>query len=242
MDFGKILQMVQDKVKQFNQTDPSVLGNVLTGQPLNRGIPQFGGVSPASQMVQNPDVVSPIPASDQLTSGMIAGQNLDAQNAANPAPVQTYPDIAYNPDIANAPVRTAETPPTSPTPTPSPTNDLWGQLIDAVNQTAPGLGYDASTLIRQKANESAFGTSDFAKNRFNFGGIGANDGNPNNAFTFKSIQDYLDYYYKMIPKRFPDAYSNRADPRKYLEGLKSGNYASNPNYVNDVLNTPLMPN
>lgn len=119
--------------------------------------------------------------------------------------------------------------------------NLWDQFVSAVEDTAPKLGYDPSTIIRQKALESNFGRSNFAQERNNFGGIGAYDKDPNQALTFKDITDYLNYYYKLVQSRYPQAYAQRSDPEKYVEGLKTGGYASDPNYVWKVLNTPLSP-
>ena len=123
----------------------------------------------------------------------------------------------------------------------SPQGNLWDQFVNRVMQTAPARGYDPEIIIKQKALESGFGTSDFARNRNNFGGIGAYDSNPNNAFEFPTIDDYLNYYYNLIQNRYPNAYENRQNPKKYVEGLKQGGYASDKDYVWKVLNTPLQP-
>lgn len=120
-------------------------------------------------------------------------------------------------------------------------NDLWSQFMAQTRAAAPKRGYDPETIIRQKALESDFGRSQFATERNNFGGIGAYDSDPNQAFNFKDIQDYLDYYFKMVEKRFPEAYANRSNPQKYVEGLKAGNYATDPDYVWKVMHTPLNP-
>jgi flagellum-specific peptidoglycan hydrolase FlgJ len=115
----------------------------------------------------------------------------------------------------------------------------WDNFIKLAEQEGTKRGYDWKTLVKQKALESAFGTSQFAKERNNFGGIGAYDSNPNSAFSFKSPAEYFDYYDKMIQKRFPNAYKVRDNPKKYIEELKKGGYATDPNYVDKVLNTPL---
>lgn len=122
-----------------------------------------------------------------------------------------------------------------------PSNDLWGKFSDAARTEATARGYNPDVVIRQKALESNFGRSNFATERNNFGGIGAYDSNPNSAFNFKDIQDYLDYYFKMVEKRYPQAYANRQDPQKYVEGLKQGGYATDPEYVWKVTHTPLNP-
>lgn len=242
MDFGKILASIKDSISK-----PSVLGNVIAGKQWNEGIPNFGGVAPQNQFIENPQIASPVPVEDQLTKGLMYKIHQDQDREAMPvdnAPQAGYPKTVQYPEwLANAPAKEVAGAQTiaSPTPTPAPTQDLWGRFIDAVNQTAPEQGYDPDTIIKQKALESNFGRSDFAQNRNNFGGIGAYDRNPNSAFSFKDITDYLDYYYKLIQNRYPKAYANRDDPEAYVEGLKEGGYASDPNYVWKVLNTPAYP-
>lgn len=116
-------------------------------------------------------------------------------------------------------------------------NDVVKLFIDEGNKR----GYHGETVARQKALESAFGTSQFARERHNYGGIGAYDRDPNQAFQFASPQEYFDYYDKMVQKRFPDAYKVRNDPQQYVTALKKGNYASDPDYVWKVLHTPIYP-
>jgi hypothetical protein len=234
MDFRKILNSVRESF-----TAPSVVGNVVTGKQWNQGLPRFGGVAPEAQMIQNPNVASPIPPEDELTSGVVHQMKLNdilekqasAYNAANPVP---------SPTAIPTPTAAPRTLGVSTRPAPAPQgDDLWSQFTQAVQETAPERGYDPETIIRQKALESAFGTSNFARERNNLGGIGAYDRDPNQAFKFKDIEDYLDYYYKLIESRYPKAYENRDDPEAFVKGLKAGGYASDPNYVWKVLNTPL---
>lgn len=115
----------------------------------------------------------------------------------------------------------------------------WDNFIKLAEKEGKKRGYDWQTLVKQKALESAFGTSQFARERNNFGGIGAYDSNPNSAFSFESPVEYFDYYDKMVQKRFPEAYKVRNNPRRYVEELKKGGYATDPNYVEKVMNTPL---
>lgn len=119
--------------------------------------------------------------------------------------------------------------------------DLWDQFVEATRAEAGQRGYDADTIIKQKALESNFGRSNFATERNNFGGIGAYDRDPSKAFSFDNIQDYLKYYFDLVEQRYPDAYNNRTDPAKYVQGLKKGNYASDPDYEWKIANTPLYP-
>lgn len=133
MNFQSILDAVKGKIANYNQSQPSVVGNLLTGQGWNQGIPDFGGVAPQNQMTENPNVISPVPAPDQLTKGLEYKMKLDAMNAANPqAPTGPYPDIQYNPAIANAPAQEvmgaqAPTPTITPTPAPNFQNILGAQ-------------------------------------------------------------------------------------------------------------------
>lgn len=128
----------------------------------------------------------------------------------------------------------------TPMPTPTPMN-LWGEFTNAVREEAPSLGYDPETIIRQKALESNFGRSRYVTERNNFGGIGAYDRDSNNALSFKDIEDYLNYYFKLVQNRYPKAYESRNDPESFITALSEGGYASDPNYVWKVLNTPLLP-
>jgi len=114
----------------------------------------------------------------------------------------------------------------------------WEQLKKFFANQAVAKGYHPGAIVSQKAIESARGESEFAKKRFNYGGVGAYDSDPNQAFTFKGPKDYMNYYDKMIRKRFPAAYAVRHDPVKYATELKKGNYATDPDYVWKIQNTP----
>lgn len=130
-------------------------------------------------------------------------------------------------------------PKTAPaTPTPTPDVRQWDNFKKYIANESLKRGYDPGAVVSQKAIESARGTSDFAKNRFNYGGIGAYDADPNQAFSFKSPEDYTNYYFKMIEKRFPKAYAVRGNAQSYAEELKKANYATDPDYVWKILNTP----
>lgn len=208
MNFDGLLQRVRDSF-----TSPSILANIVKGQTWNQDLPRFGGVAPESQMVQNPNVASPLQAPDEMTPGMVHKMNFE--------------------DLINQQrekqVAGAVAPP----------QNLWQKFSNAVREKVAPLGYDADTVIRQKALESGFGSSQFARERNNFGGIGAYDRDPNQAFRFGSIDEYLNYYLDLVKNRYPQAYENRADPEGFVSGLKEGGYASDPNYVWKVLNTPL---
>lgn len=174
----------------------------------------------------NPEVLSPVGnpnANPEEISGVKRSYN------------QNYYNNLHNKFTGKDAPR-VQTPPPSPTPTPDVRQ--WENFKDYLARESSQRGYDPGAVVGQKALESARGTSDFAKNRFNYGGIGAYDSDPNQAFSFKSPEDYTQYYFKMIEKRFPDAYANRKDPIRYIEELKKANYATDPDYVWKVSNTP----
>ncbi len=107
--FSKTFKDLQDymgqKIASYNQKTPSVLGNLLTGQTWNQGISTFGGVAPKNQSVENPSIISPIPASDQLTQGLIYKTQLDQlreQQAKTPSTF-TPKTVQYPEWMANAP-------------------------------------------------------------------------------------------------------------------------------------------
>lgn len=189
----------------------------------------------------HPKFTPPLPvvsANEHLGNGLspVRQKQLDSENAAFLANWNKN-----SPTPTPAPRAPAETVASVLGVSAGPTNDLWGKFSTAAREQAIARGYNPDVVIKQKALESNFGRSNFAKERNNFGGIGAYDSNPNSAFSFKDIQDYLDYYFKMVEKRYPDAYANRQDPEKYVEGLKKGGYATDPEYVWKVTHTPLNP-
>lgn len=231
MDFGAILGNLKRGIADFNTKQPSVIGNLLTGREWN-------------DSVLGNRIAKPIPEQSFQDNNNMALQgfyNREALGEMNTTPSNFQPKtVQYPESLANAPIKEVKAAAVSPTQAPE-TGSLWENLINAVRETAPEKGYDPDTIIKQKALESDFGRSDFATERNNFGGIGAYDRDPNQAFNFKDITDYLNYYYKLIESRYPKAYENRDDPTKFISGLKEGGYASDPNYVWKVLNTPLEP-
>lgn len=211
MDFGKLLRNI---------------GNIFTG---NKKVPN-------NRMASNVNIKSPISTLDEQTPGTIYKQKLDSilQAQGNIPSGFKSKTIQYPQSLANAPTRRVPT----PTPTPDPRSS-WENFKGMVIRDTNKEGYSGETVARQKALESGFGTSKFAQERYNYGGIGAYDKNPDNAMSFTSPENYLAYYLKLIKNRYPQAYKNRANPQRYVEELKKGGYASDPNYVWNVLHTPL---
>ena len=97
----------------------------------------------------------------------------------------------------------------------------------------------SSLMVRQLALESAYGTSRFATERHNYGGIGAYDNNPNKAFTYASDQDFVDKYLDLIQNRYPQAWG-ATNEQDYINGLVSGRYkyftADPTAYLNSLRN------
>lgn len=186
-----------------------------------------------------PSDVPTISVNEKMGNGMSPAMQakLDANNKAFLADWNSKPMAqAQAPEPSFHSILGAQTAQAQP-----PADDLWGKFSDVTRKQATARGYDADTVIRQKALESGFGKSNFARERNNFGGIGAYDRDPNQAFKFDDIESYLDYYFNLVEKRYPEAYTNRKNPQKFVEGLKKGGYASDPEYVWKVMNTPLKP-
>lgn len=54
---------------------------------------------------------------------------------------------------------------------------------------------------------------------------------------YDSYTDFLEYYDKLISKeRYVKAYINKSNPFLYFKGLYEGGYATDPNYVDKMLN------
>jgi hypothetical protein len=101
-----------------------------------------------------------------------------------------------------------------------------------------GIPWEA--VMAQGILESAAGTSNFARNRNNFFGIGAVDSNPNNAHSFETPEAGWEGYFKFIrdnPRyRNHGAFQEPAvtDPYEYIKVIKAAGYATDPNYVTKV--------
>lgn len=207
----------------------SELGNMLSRAML--GLQE--AVTP--NMQQGHETFNKSPAS--YLASKIAPQIQSPDFMTSKASFRTAPQPVVEAYGGSGMSQPAPQPPT-PTPTPDPRTS-WNNFAHMVRNVVTPLGYDANALIRQMANESTWGTSPFAKERYNYGGIGAYDRNPDNAFSFESPEAYLDYYLGMIENRFPEAYKVRGNGEAYIQALKDANYATNPNYVWDVMNTPM---
>lgn len=95
-----------------------------------------------------------------------------------------------------------------------------------------------STIIAQACLESAFGTSNFARERNNLFGIGAYDSSPNSAFRFTDAQAVA-----ACPKTYWSGASNKywnvinsSSGREQMSKLGNGVWATDPNYSKKLLN------
>ena len=91
-----------------------------------------------------------------------------------------------------------------------------------------------SVMVAAACLESAYGTSDFARNRKNYFGIGAFDSNPNNAYSFATEKEAMEAY--------PKVFWSGADPSGYLKVITAtsaddqamkvhlSKYATDPDY------------
>jgi uncharacterized membrane protein YgcG len=116
----------------------------------------------------------------------------------------------------------------------------WAEFLDAAEKVAKEEDYPLAVIVAQGAHESAHGTSNFAKNRNNFFGVNAVDANPNQATSYPTVEDGIKRYVQLIKtdQRYKAAYAARSDPKKMIEEIKKAGYATDPDYVNKVTNTP----
>ncbi len=112
------------------------------------------------------------------------------------------------------------------------------QYHDIAAQLGAQYGIPWEAVVAQGILESASGTSRFARERYNFFGIGAIDSNPDNARHYNSAADGWKGYYEFInnnPRyRNHGAFNYAGDPYGYIQAIKSAGYATDPNYVSKV--------
>ena len=119
--------------------------------------------------------------------------------------------------------------------------------------TARGISTDyAKMLVAQDALESNWGKSSLAKD-FNFGGIKAVRGTTfveketkeydskkgiyrtkSKFRKFKSLDDYVNYKIDLLSGKRYQAFTG--DPSQFYSRIKAGGYATDPNYVEKLLN------
>ena len=105
-------------------------------------------------------------------------------------------------------------------------------------QLSAEYGIPWEAVMAQGIIESASGTSNFARNRNNFFGLGAVDSNPDNAYSYSSPAEGWQGYYNFIKSNpryaAAGAFNYPDDPYGYIAALKSAGYATDPNYVSKV--------
>lgn len=108
---------------------------------------------------------------------------------------------------------------------------------DIAEKLSIEYGIPWETVLAQGMLESGSGTSNFARERNNFFGIGAFDSNPNNAHSYATPEEGWEGYYKNIVKtqtyRQHGVFSGTTvtDPYAYLRAIKDAGYATDPDYV-----------
>ena len=121
-------------------------------------------------------------------------------------------------------------------------SDLNAAFVDQYHDIAAQLGSEHGipweAVMAQGIIESASGTSRFAKERYNFFGIGAVDSNPNNAHSFSSAADGWKGYFEFISNnsryRNHGTFNYPGDPYGYIQAIKAAGYATAENYVEAV--------
>ena len=118
----------------------------------------------------------------------------------------------------------------------------WQSFKQAAIELAPQYDYPVKVIIAQAALESRRGTSRFARERFNYFGIGAFDSNPDRAYTYDNMEHGIIEYMRFVKERFPEAYAARSNPDRMIELLvdnKMGRkYATDPDYVAKLRDLP----
>lgn len=127
-------------------------------------------------------------------------------------------------------------------PTPIPQAETWEDFKKSAEEIAPIYNYPVQLLLSQAAHESNRGLSQYAQERNNYFGMCAYDWNPDSACWYENEKQGIISYILNIRDTFPEAWEQRDNPEEMLRLLQNnsrGNfYASDPNYVSKVMNTP----
>lgn len=122
--------------------------------------------------------------------------------------------------------------------------DEQAAFVDENREIAQKLsveyGIPWETVVAQGILESGAGTSEYARERNNFFGIGAFDANPDNAYSFATPEEGWRGYYQNIVDT--PTYRNHGvfqgntvtDPYAYAQAIKDAGYATDPDYVSKV--------
>lgn len=131
----------------------------------------------------------------------------------------------------------------------------WEEFTNIATKVAQEEGYPVSVLLGQAALETGRNLGSAMGNNF-FGIKGGGtagtqklrtqEATPTGTFydtvsnfaAYHSPEDSIRAYINLIKNRYPDAWSQRHDPYKMVEAIKRGGYATDPQYVAKVTNTP----
>jgi flagellum-specific peptidoglycan hydrolase FlgJ len=196
----------------------AVIDNPNTNDKVRRYITEATGLA---------QTVSPVVPSVSGNSNSTVGQ-------VEMAPLENSPAASINETTIPANTTSA-----------SPQTTTFSGSADFVNKMLPyaqkvidinGLKVDPETIVAQWALESAWGKSNFAKNRNNFAGINAVDSNPNKATSYNTIDDFAVNYAKFIKGKtyVNNGVLNAASANDYYTALKKGGYATDPNYISSL--------
>lgn len=117
--------------------------------------------------------------------------------------------------------------------------DFIRRMLPFAKEAAKKTGLPANFILSQWAEESGWGTSYDARVKLNFAGIGAYDSNPNNAFSYNSLQDFTLHYVSTINQsryNLARLYAHMAGLSPYYRMVAIGTalhqegYASDPMY------------
>lgn len=173
-----------------------------------------------------------------ITVGLI--KHYQAPKLLSPVPVHAQ-EVTIMPQVTLDPNK-----PFIISPTPEVTEEprkeyTWSEFINIAKKVAPMYNYPLKVLVAQAAIESGHGESSFARQRYNYFGIGAYDSDPNQAFSYENPEQCIIDYILTIKRNFPEAWDNRENPEQLVRLLKDNSYgmyyASDPNYVAKVMGT-----
>lgn len=164
---------------------------------------------------------TPLPSTGQLRMGVA--------NAISPRPM--------------APIQNTVNPQnTTPQASPQPpqTGKDWGSLVSSAYNIAKQYNIPPSVMIGQMAVETGHGTSPMSKNKNNMFGYKAYDSNPGAATSYATPQQSMIDYARLITSdpRYQNAMQYSNDPFRMITEIKKAGYATDPNYVKKVVNTP----
>lgn len=176
--------------------------------------------------------------------------SIDRQNVLSPVP-QNWQG-GYNQSVV---VITATPSPTlTPSPTTTPhyhktpgtpkTSILWQEFIRKAKVYAKKENFPLSVMMAQAAHESGRGTSNFARNRYNFFGICAYTSNPDMACSYESVDDGIMAYINLIKygKRYAGAWAMKDNPQRMVQAIYDAGYATDKEYVQKVTSVPEFTN